>query len=147
MEATHAEITMHASPRVIMDVIADLPDYPNWSVGVVAAEVLETYSDGRPRRGRIRMAVGPIVEDCELDYVWSDDDFVDWELVTGGLISQLQGRYTCRSNLDGTTTVGYDLSLELTVPMIGTVRQRGERHILRSALRGLRRRVTEVTQG
>lgn len=146
MEATHAEISIDAAPDVIMDVIADLADYPRWSIGVVAAEVIEAYPDGRPHRGRIRMSVGPIIEDCELRYRWAAES-VEWELVSGGLISQLQGRYSCRPNADGTTNVGYDLSLELTVPMIGTVRQRGERHILRSALRGLRRRVAEVSQG
>lgn len=146
MEATHAEITIHAAPSAVMAVIADLPSYPLWSVGVVGAEVLDAYPDGRPHRARIRMAVGPIVEECELDYVWSGDSAVSWQLVSGGLVSQLQGRYSCSDNGDGTTTVGYDLRLELTVPMIGTVRQRGERHILRSALRGLRRRVAQAPQ-
>lgn len=144
MEATHAEITIHASPAVVMGVIADLPSYPQWSIGVVDAEVIEADGDGRPRRARLRMAVGPIIEVCELAYQWHGDTAVEWELVSGGLISQLQGRYELADNGDGTTSVGYDLSLELTVPMIGTVRQRGERHILRSALRGLRRRVAQV---
>jgi len=144
MEATHADVLVHASPAEVMAVIADLPCYPLWSDGVVAAEVLERYPDGRPERARMRMVVGPFAEEFDLRYRWTGDEAVDWELTSGGLISQLRGRYTCQENGDATTTVGYELSLELTVPMIGTVRQRGERHILRSALRGLRRRVESV---
>jgi ribosome-associated toxin RatA of RatAB toxin-antitoxin module len=147
MEATSAEITVRATPAAVMAVIADLPDYPSWSEGVVAGEVLQAYPDGRPQRGRIRVGMGPVNEDCELAYTWSGDDQVDWTLTSGGLISQLQGRYTCRDNGDGTTTVGYALSLELAVPMIGTVRQRGERQILRGALRGLRRQVEGSQEG
>ena len=41
-----------------------------------------------------------------------------------GLRSQLRGRKTSRANQDGTTTVGSDLSLELNVSMVCTVRQR-----------------------
>lgn len=147
MEATSAEITVQASPADVMAVIADLPSYPAWSEGVAAAEVLQTTPDGRPRTGRIRVGIGAVSEDCELAYTWCGDDSVDWTMTSGGLISQLHGRYTCRDNGDGTTTVSYELRLELAVPMIGTVRQRGERQILRSALRGLQRRVESIPRG
>ncbi len=143
MEATSAEITVHATPAAVMAVIADLPNYPSWSEGVVAGEVLQAGADGRPLRGRIWVGMGPVNEVCDLEYTWSGDEQVDWTLTSGGLISQLSGRYTCSDNGDGTTTVGYSLGLELAVPMIGTVRQRGERQILRGALKGLRRRVEE----
>ena len=144
MEATSAEIMVHASSADVMGVIADLPAYPAWSEGVVDAEVLQTYPDGRPQSARLRVGIGAVSEDCELAYTWCDDESVDWTLTSGGLISQLRGRYTCRDNGDGTTTVGYELRLELAVPMIGTVRQRGERQILRSALRGLQRQVESI---
>jgi ribosome-associated toxin RatA of RatAB toxin-antitoxin module len=147
MEATSAEMTMHATPAEVMAVIADLPAYPGWSEGVAGAEVLTTYPDGRPRTGRLRVGIGGVSEDCELAYTWCGNDSVDWTLTSGGLISQLRGRYSCRDNGDGTTTVGYELRLELAVPMIGTVRQRGERQILRSALVGLQRRVESIPRG
>ncbi len=141
MEATKAEITVRASPSEVMAVIADLPNYPSWSQGVVSATVLDTYADDRPRHVRMRIAAGPVAEVCDFDYTWFGDERVDWTLTSGGLISQLSGRYTCRDNGNGTTAVEYQLSLELAVPMIGTIRQKGERHILRSALRGLRQQV------
>lgn len=146
MEATKADIIIRATPAQVMAVIADLPRYPAWSDGVVSAEVLEAYPDGRPRNVRMQMAVGPVSESCDLHYEWTGDDLVDWELISGGLISQLRGRYSCRDNGDGTTGVAYELELALTVPMIGTVRQRGERQILRAALRGLRRQVESLAR-
>jgi len=147
MEATRAETTIHATPAAVMAVIADLPEYPAWSAGVVAAEVLQAYPDGRPQRARLRINAGPVSEQCDLQYDWDGDDQVNWEMTSGGLISQLRGRYTCQDNGDGTTTVGYELSVALAIPMIGTVRQRAERQILSTALRGLRRQVEAVARG
>ena len=146
MEATTATTTIRATPAAVMAVIADLPAYPEWSDGVVSAEVLEEDAQGRPRTARMKMLVGPVNEVFELHYEWGEDT-VEWELTSGGLLSQLRGRYQCVGTDDGSTEVTYDLRLELALPMIGTVRQRGERQILNSALRGLRRRVEAAPAG
>ena len=78
---------------------------------------------------------------------WSPPGRVEWELSTPGLITELHGRYICTDNGDATTDVAYDLSLELSVPMIGTVRQRAERNLLRGALKGLKKRAEAQPAG
>ena len=141
VDLSHAEIVVPGSPAQVMGVIADLPNYPLWSAGIAAATVLDRFGDGRPRRARLGVDMGPFQDEYVLEYDWDADRRVDWRLVQGGLITSMEGTYTCRDNGDGTTTVGYDLSLELDLPLIGTVQQRGERHIPRPALRGRRPRV------
>ena len=59
-DRTNGEITIEADQAKIMDVIADLPAYPDWSDGVEAVEVLETTPEGRPDRARFTFASGPI---------------------------------------------------------------------------------------
>lgn len=142
---THSEITIAASPAAVMDVIADLPNYPSWSSEVVAAEVLERNEAGRPLRAHMEFDVGLFRESYELAYRWQGNDQVDWELVQGGVVTTLTGTYTCADNGDGTTTVGYDLALELMVPLIGSVQSKGQKRIVRSALRRLRDRVEETS--
>jgi len=140
MEATQAQITVRAPLSVVMGIIADLPAYPEWTLGVASAEVLQRSEDGLPLRAHLSVSSGPFAEEVEFRYTWTPPGQVDWELVTPGLITQLHGRYTCTDNGDETTDVSYDLSLELSVPMIGTVRQRAERSLLRGALQGLKKR-------
>lgn len=147
VDLSHAEILVPATPEQVMDVIADLPNYPSWSAGIGSARVLEHFDDGRPRQALLGVDMGPFQDEYVLEYEWLGDRRVDWKLVQGSLITQLEGTYTCHDNGDGTTTVGYDLSLELDLPLIGTVQQRGERQITRSALRGLRRRVVDLVGG
>ena len=138
-EATHAEIVIGGSAERIMAVIADLPEYPKWSAGVRSAQVLQQFPDGRPKNVTLVLELGPIADSFGLEYAWQGNERVDWWLTDGTLLSDLRGTYACADNGDGTTTVTYDLAVELAVPMIGAVRQRGERHIVRAALRGLKR--------
>lgn len=142
---SHSEITIAASPAAVMDVIADLSNYSFWSTEVVAAEILESDAAGRPKRARMEFDVGLFRESYELVYQWQDNKRVDWELVQGGIVTTLTGTYTCTDNGDGTTTVGYDLALELMVPLIGSVQSKGQKRIVRSALRRLRDRVEETS--
>lgn len=141
-EATHAEIVINARVDEVMDAIADLPSYPLWSEGVGAAEVMERDSEGRPAQVVLTLDFWPIRDDLQLDYRWREDR-VDWWLTHGTLLSDLKGTYTCRDTGDGAVLVTYDLLVDLIVPMISAVRQRGERHIVRSALRGLKRHVED----
>lgn len=140
----HSEINVRASPAQVMAVIADLAHYPAWSEGVVSAAVVDREPDGRPRRAQMRLEAGGIAESCEFEYDWQGDSRVEWHLTSGTIISQLEGSYSCQDNGDGTTTVGYDLDLDVVIPLIGSVQQKATRRIVRSALRKLRDRVEEM---
>ena len=137
----HSEINVSASPAEVMAVIADLAHYPAWSEGVASAAVTERGPDGRPRRAEMRLETAGFAESCEFEYDWQGNSRVEWHLIRGSMINALQGAYTCVDNGDGTTTVGYDLDLELVIPLIGSVQQKAARRIVRSALRKLRGRV------
>ena len=47
----------------------------------------------------------------------------------------------CGSGVDGSTTVTYNLSVELSIPMIGMLRRKAEKIIIDTALKELKRRV------
>lgn len=143
-DRTNGEITIEADRAKIMDVIADLPVYPEWSDGVESVEVLDANPDGRPDRARFTFASGPIKDTYILKYDWHGDDSVDWTLEEGSVIKQQDGTYTLADNGDGSVTVTYDLTVELSVPMIGMIRKKAEKLIVKTALQGLKDRVDSL---
>ena len=62
-------------------------------------------------------------------------------MTEGDALRDLNGTYRCTDRGDETTLVEYYLDLELAIPVIGMLRRRGEKAIVDSALRGLKRRV------
>ncbi|OOK70588.1 polyketide cyclase / dehydrase and lipid transport family protein [Mycobacterium kansasii] len=44
------EVVIEASPKEILDVVADIEAMPEWSDIHQSAQVLERHDDGRPRR-------------------------------------------------------------------------------------------------
>ncbi|SEF46746.1 Polyketide cyclase / dehydrase and lipid transport [Thermomonospora echinospora] len=137
-----SSITIRADRDEIMAVIADLPSYPEWAGGIRDVEVLETGPDGRPARARLTIDAGPIKDTYGLAYTWDPDgDGVHWELVEkGNVVSALHGSYRL-AGAGQHTEVTYELAVDVRVPMIGLVKRKGEKMIIDSALKGLKRYV------
>jgi ribosome-associated toxin RatA of RatAB toxin-antitoxin module len=123
-----------------MDVIADLASYPQWTSGIDAVEIHGSDEAGRPLSATFRGSVGPVKDSYTVAYDWSDAE-VRWSLTKGEALKDLQGVYICTGRGDGSTLVQYRLELDLAIPMIGMLRRRGEKAVVESALKGLKRRV------
>jgi len=140
-DRTESSIVINATPAQVMAVIADLPSYPEWSDGVKSVEVLSVWDDGRPGDARFVVDAGVIKDTYQLEYDWDDDTSVTWKLVEGQMMKALDGAYTLSDNGDGTTTVSYQLSVDVSIPMIGLIKRKAEKVIVDTALRGLKERV------
>lgn len=140
-DQTEGSIDVTASPGIVMDVIADLASYPEWSDGVKSVEVLTEYEDGRPADARFVLESGPIKDTYELEYDWEDDTYVSWTLTTGSMLKAMDGSYRLTDNDDGSTRVVYRLAVDISIPMIGMIKRKAEKAIIETALRGLKERV------
>jgi ribosome-associated toxin RatA of RatAB toxin-antitoxin module len=138
-----SSITIKAGRSKIMAVIADLEAYPQWAGGIREVEVVETGPGGRPARARLTVDAGPIKDTYGLAYTWEDDDSgVRWELVEKGtVVTALHGSYRLAGAGEDETEVTYELAVDVRVPMIGLVKRKGEKMIIDSALKGLKRHV------
>jgi uncharacterized membrane protein len=143
-DQTESSIQIDAPASTIMDVIADLPVYPEWSDGITEVTVLEEGSDGRPLRARFNLESGPIRDTYELLYDWDGDHRVSWQLTSGDMLTGMDGTYLLDEN-GGATTVHYRLAVDVKIPMIGMIKRKAERVIVDTALKGLKRRVAEVS--
>ena len=141
-DQTESSIVINASPAAIMDVIADLPAYPQWSDGITEVTVLSIYEDdNRPADARFNLNSGAIKDTYELEYDWNGDASVSWTLTKGDMLTAMDGVYALTDNGDGTTTVNYRLAVDVKIPMIGMIKRKAEKVIVDTALKGLKKRV------
>ena len=147
-DQTESSIVINASPATIMDVIADLPKYPEWSDGIKEVTVLAIYEDdNRPADARFNLNSGAIMDTYELEYDWDGDASVSWTLTKGDMLTAMDGVYALSDNGDGTTTVNYRLSVDVKIPMIGMIKRKAEKVIVDTALKGLKKRVESLAAG
>jgi ribosome-associated toxin RatA of RatAB toxin-antitoxin module len=144
-DQTESSIVINASPAAIMDVIADLPAYPEWSDGIKEVTVLALYEDdNRPADARFNLASGAIKDIYELEYDWDGDSKVSWTLTKGDMLTAMDGVYELIGNGDGSTTVLYRLAVDVKIPMIGMIKRKAEKVIVDTALKGLKKRVESL---
>lgn len=146
-EQTSSSIVVDAPAADVMAVIADFPAYPTWAKGVTVADVRSSYDAADPKQGgRARevffaLDVSPIKDEYTLAYDWSGDDQVTWTLVEGKMLKALEGAYVLRATGPATTEVTYRLALDVSIPLIGMLKRKGEKILIDTALKGLKKRV------
>ncbi len=139
-EQTHSSIVVAADPAAIMAVIADVEAYPEWISGMESVSTLSVDEEGRPLEATFNGNLGVVKDSYTVAYDWADSE-VSWWLTQGEALRDLHGTYTCTDAGDGTTTVEYRLEIDLAIPIVSMLRRRGEKVIVDSALKGLKRRV------
>ncbi|WP_210438138.1 SRPBCC family protein [Nocardioides xinjiangensis] len=143
-EQTSASITIDAPPADVMAVIADFESYPEWAKGMKEVEVRAEGADGRADRVHFALDVSPIKDEYTLAYDWDGDREVTWTLVEGNMLRALDGAYTLVDRGDGSTEVTYRLALDVSIPLIGMLKRKGEKILIDTALKGLKKRVESL---
>jgi hypothetical protein len=141
-DQTTSSILINADPGSVMSVIADFPSYPLWAKGVKSTEVLSEYDDGRAGEVAFVLDAAPIKDEYTLTYDWDGDRQVTWSLVEAKMLKGMDA-YILRPS-SGATEVTYQLSVDIAIPMIGMLKRKGERVIIDTALKGLKRRVESL---
>ena len=143
-DQTTSSIVVDASPGAVMAVIADFPAYPTWAKGVIRADVVAADEDGWAEQVFFALDVSPIKDEYTLAYTWSGDEEVTWTLVEGKMLRALDGAYVLTDRGDGTTDVTYRLALDVSIPLIGMLKRKGEKILIDTALKGLKKRVESL---
>jgi hypothetical protein len=142
-DRTSSSITISARKSEVMTAIADFPAYPTWAEGIKSAEVLSTGDGDRAEQVRFTLEAGPIKDTYVLAYTWDGDDAVRWDLAERGkMLSGMSGSYRL-ADRDGGTAVTYELTVDVSIPMIGMFKRKAEKMIIDTALKGLKRHVEQ----
>jgi hypothetical protein len=143
-DRTSSSITINSGKSAVMTAIADFAAYPTWAEGVKSAEVLSTGADDRADRVKITLETGPIKDSYVLAYSWNGDDAVQWDLAERGkVVTGMSGSYRLAAGADAAagTDVTYELSVDVSIPMLGMLKRKAEKVIIDAALKGLKRHV------
>ena len=146
-EQTSSSILVDAPAADVMAVIADFPAYPAWAKGVTVADVKASFDDadpaahGRAQQVYFALDVPPIKDEYTLSYTWDGDRQVTWTLVQGKMLRSLDGAYILDETAPGRTEVTYRLALDVSIPLIGMLKRKGEKILIDTALKGLKKRV------
>ncbi|NHA67069.1 SRPBCC family protein [Phycicoccus flavus] len=143
-DRTRSSVDIAAAPGEVLDVIADFETYPQWAEQVKECRVLSEDGDGWADQVEFVLDAGAIKDRYVLEYDWNVGEdgtgVISWHLVRADLLKGLTGSYTLESVGEG-TRVTYDLEVDLTMPMIGMLKRKAEKHIISTALTELKKRV------
>ena len=143
-EQTTSSIVIDAPPAEVMAVIADFESYPSWATGVTTADVTVQGADGRAEPVFFALDVTPIKDEYTLVYDWDGDRQVTWTLGEGKMLKALDGCYALRDLGTGSTEVTYSLALDVSIPLSGMLKRKGEKILIDAALKGLKKRVESL---
>ena len=139
-EKTKRSITIDAPAERVMEVIADFDAYPTWVSAAKTVEVIESRPDGRAERVRFVLDAGIVKDTYVLRYDWAPDGrAVSWELESGEIQKAQSGSYVLTDTGSGSTVVDYELTVDLTIPMIGLFKRKAEKVITDTALKELKK--------
>lgn len=139
------EVVIEATPKEILDVIADVEATPTWSPQYVRSEVLERYPDGRPKQAKMTVKAAGITDDQVIEYTWTDTS-VTWTLLSSSSMKAQDAGYTLTPDGDK-TKVRFDMAIDLSVPLPGFIVKRTLKGGMETATDGLRKHVLKVKNG
>ncbi|TWE13013.1 SRPBCC family protein [Rudaeicoccus suwonensis] len=142
-DSTQSSVVINATPAKVLDVIADFDGYPEWTGQIKSATVVVEDEDGWPEQVELTLDAGVIKDTYTLSYVWdvveNGTGTVEWHLVKSTILKAMDGVYRLVADGD-TTRVTYELSVDVTIPVIAMLRRKAEKMIIDTALKGLKKR-------
>lgn len=139
------EVVIEATPKEILDVIADVVNAPSWSPQYQSAEVLDTYDDGRPKRVKMKVKAAGLTDEMEVEYSWSANS-AGWTLIDSSQLKAQDAMYTL-SPAGDKTKVRFDLKVDPSIPIPGFLLKRTLKGAMETATDGLRKQVLKLKKG
>jgi uncharacterized membrane protein len=141
-ETSKNSIIIEAGTKEVSSVLFDLAEYPNWSTAIKSAEVLEKDATGRATKVRMSIDAGVMKDRVTLDYDWtSAPSQLNFSLHDADLLTEMTGSYLVKDNGDDTTTITYELTVGLSMPVPAMMRQKAERATIDQALNQLKKKI------
>ena len=138
-DPSKSSIQIDAPVADVRALIFDPAGYPGWSTSIQSAIVLEKDSEGRATKIEMKIKAGQVKDRVILDYDWSKaPSELTFTLDDGDILTEMSGGYTITEASEESTTVEYQLSVALSMPVPAMMRTKAERDTIELALKELK---------
>jgi ribosome-associated toxin RatA of RatAB toxin-antitoxin module len=138
-EFSSSTISIDAPIAEVGATLFAIASYPEWSASFKKAEVLETDEQGRALKAKLTVDAGPVKDVVTLVFDWtSAPSKVTFSLEDANLLTKMDGAYLLKSIDADTTSVTYELSVGLSMPIPAMMITKQEKSTIDSALKQLK---------
>ena len=138
-ELSTSTITIDAPIDAVRAILFDLAAYPTWSTAIKSAEVKATDDQGRATSVKVAIDAGMMKDRVLLNYDWSAaPDRLEFSLDEADLLTAMNGAYITKSIDADTTSVTYELGVEVSMPIPSMMRTKAEKATIDQALAQLK---------
>ena len=138
-ELSTSTITIDAPIDAVRAILFDLAAYPTWSTAIKSAEVKATDDQGRATSLKVPIDAGMMKDRVLLNYDWSAaPDRLEFSLEDADLLTAMNGAYITKAIDADTTSVTYELGVEVSMPIPAMMRTKAEKATIDQALAQLK---------
>lgn len=116
--------------------------YPEWSGAFKKVDVLESDSQGRALKAKMTVDAGAVKDVVTLAFDWSEAPAkVTFTLEDANLLTKMDGAYLLKSLGADTTSVTYELSVGISMPIPAMMIAKQEKSTIDGALKQLKEHI------
>ena len=137
-------ISIDAPLENVRAILFDLAGYPTWSTAIKSAEVKQSDDQGRATSVKVSIDAGMMKDRVLLNYDWSQaPDRLEFSLEEADLLTAMNGAYITKAIDADTTSVTYELGVEVSMPIPAMMRTKAEKATIDQALAQLKAHAEE----
>ena len=141
-EMSSSTITIDAPIDQVGATLFAIASYPEWSGAFKKVEVLESDDQGRVTKAKLSVDAGAVKDVVTLDFDWAQaPGRVSFSLEDANILTKMDGAYLLKSLDADTTSVTYQLSVGLSMPIPAMMIAKQEKSTIDSALKQLKEHI------
>ncbi len=138
-EFSSSTITIDAPMSEVGTTLFAVASYPEWSSAFKKVDVQESDAQGRVVKASLSVDAGALKDVVTLIFDWSQaPDKVTFSLDDANLLTKMEGAYLLKSLDSESTSVTYELSVGLSMPIPAMMIAKQEKSTIDSALKQLK---------
>lgn len=138
-DSSSSTITIDAPLDAVTKALFDLEKYPEWSTSIKSVEAIARDDQGRIIKVKMVIDAGMMKDRVILDYDWSGaPGKLSFTLDDADLLTGMDGAYTIKSLDEDSTSITYELTVSLSMPIPAMMRQKAEKTTIDHALAQLK---------